>query len=157
MRACVVEREAAGATFRAARAAVDGPAALDLLLAGGDDFVVTLQGTDEPALVVGLAGVAAEAGGVGIEVAAGELAVTVGDGATCDVGTWIGDGARTVSLRVVGDVAAGAAADLATRYDPAACGDGGWDALAVLTHRTYVPASEHSRAKGAGAGLIDND
>ncbi len=32
-----------------------------------------------------------------------------------------------------------------------------WRAMAALAKRTYVPASEESRALGAGAGRIDND
>ena len=32
-----------------------------------------------------------------------------------------------------------------------------WEALSVFAHRTYVPATEASRLKGAGAGLTDND
>ncbi len=32
-----------------------------------------------------------------------------------------------------------------------------WEALSAFAHRTYVPASEASRLKGAGAGLTDND
>lgn len=32
-----------------------------------------------------------------------------------------------------------------------------WRAVDDLGRRTYVPASEQSRARGAGAGLIDND
>ena len=32
-----------------------------------------------------------------------------------------------------------------------------WQALEALGARTYVPASAQSRAKGAGAGLADND
>ncbi len=32
-----------------------------------------------------------------------------------------------------------------------------WESLSAFSHRTYVPASESSRLKGAGAGLTDND
>jgi hypothetical protein len=32
-----------------------------------------------------------------------------------------------------------------------------WDGLCRFASRTYVPASEHSRRAGAGAGLTDND
>lgn len=32
-----------------------------------------------------------------------------------------------------------------------------WDALDALAKRTYVPASEESRTRGAGAGRTDND
>lgn len=39
----------------------------------------------------------------------------------------------------------------------AAPDSGAWDALTQLAHRTYAPATEASRLKGAGAGLSDND
>ena len=32
-----------------------------------------------------------------------------------------------------------------------------WDVLNQFAHRTYAPATEESRLKGAGAGLSDND
>ena len=32
-----------------------------------------------------------------------------------------------------------------------------WRALEARAHLTYVPATEASRQKGAGAGLVDND
>ncbi|MDJ0630577.1 MAG: DUF3726 domain-containing protein [Rhodobacter sp.] len=32
-----------------------------------------------------------------------------------------------------------------------------WTTLATYAHRTYAPATEESRLKGAGAGLTDND
>ena len=32
-----------------------------------------------------------------------------------------------------------------------------WTVLQTLAHRTYAPATEASRAKGAGAGMTDND
>lgn len=32
-----------------------------------------------------------------------------------------------------------------------------WNRLAALAHRTYAPATEESRLRGAGAGLSDND
>lgn len=41
-----------------------------------------------------------------------------------------------------------------TRAIPAAKA---WDTLNRFAHRTYAPATEESRLKGAGAGLSDND
>lgn len=32
-----------------------------------------------------------------------------------------------------------------------------WDRLAIFAHRTFAPATEESRLRGAGAGLNDND
>jgi hypothetical protein len=33
----------------------------------------------------------------------------------------------------------------------------GWEALSYFAAKTYVPASDHSRLSGAGAGVIDSD
>ncbi len=41
-----------------------------------------------------------------------------------------------------------------TRATPS---DAGWAALGHFAHRTYAPATDESRLKGAGAGLSDND
>jgi hypothetical protein len=32
-----------------------------------------------------------------------------------------------------------------------------WSRIERYAYRTYVPATEHSRRHGAGAGMIDND
>ena len=51
------------------------------------------------------------------------------------------------------------AEDATHRWQPGAVdiADEIWEALSAFAHRTYVPASEASRLKGAGAGLTDND
>jgi len=41
-----------------------------------------------------------------------------------------------------------------TRAEPAA---DAWDTLNQFAHKTYAPATEQSRLRGAGAGLSDND
>jgi len=53
----------------------------------------------------------------------------------------------------------GAAGAPALRPKPGAVDIAGeiWEALGRFAHRTYVPATEASRLKGAGAGLTDND
>lgn len=43
---------------------------------------------------------------------------------------------------------------VATRADPEASA---WETLTVFAHRTYAPATEESRLKGAGAGITDRD
>ncbi len=50
--------------------------------------------------------------------------------------------------RPVGAVAGSGPVDIADEI---------WEALCAYAHRTYVPATEQSRLKGAGAGLTDND
>lgn len=47
--------------------------------------------------------------------------------------------------------------DATRRYRRADPDPGTWDRLTRLAHRTYAPATEESRLKGAGAGLADND
>ncbi len=51
------------------------------------------------------------------------------------------------------------AEEVTHRWQPGAVdiADEIWEALSAFAHRTYVPASEASRLKGAGAGLTDND
>ncbi|MCT4556297.1 MAG: DUF3726 domain-containing protein [Pelagimonas sp.] len=47
--------------------------------------------------------------------------------------------------------------DLLPGADRAMPAPDAWDHLCQLAHRTYAPATEESRARGAGAGLSDND
>jgi len=156
MRASQVARDGASTTFLEARAGIDGPAAIDLLLAG-DGETVALCDVDEPALMLGLAGAAAETNGVGFVFEEGGDAVVIGDGAAIVAADWGRRGARRFTLRLRRDVAGHTGDGSVTRYDPVTCGDGGWGQLAALAHKTYVPASDRSRLSGAGAGLTDND
>ena len=157
VRESAVESGGTGLAFKAARAAVDGPAAIDLLLAGTVDETITLNDVDEPALLVGLAGAAAQVHGVSIALDAGDGEMVLGVGAEIVPAEWRAAGKRTLVMRQCNDLNGGDAGNLATRYDPAACADSGWDQLVALAHRTYVPASDQSRLSGAGAGLTDND
>ncbi|MBT2130588.1 DUF3726 domain-containing protein [Aliiroseovarius lamellibrachiae] len=53
-----------------------------------------------------------------------------------------------------------APAEMAGRREPvmrADVSDESWERLGVFAHRTYAPATEESRLRGAGAGLSDND
>ena len=157
MRESLAKPDGSGLAFKAARAAADGPAAIDLLLAGGANATITLGDVDEPALLVGLAGVAAKAHGVGVRLHAADVEVAIGQGTDITPIECSLSRDCTVIMRLCGDFNCGDATGLATRYDPAACGDSGWDRLAALAHKTYVPASDESRLSGAGAGLTDND
>jgi hypothetical protein len=65
---------------------------------------------------------------------------------------WAGLGAQ-ISISTAGlDEAA-----VATAASGVSVADASWDQLMDFVHKTYVPASEHSRLTGAGAGLIDSD
>ena len=149
----VIDRAAEVTTFRTARASVDGVAAIDLLLAGMPGDTIELQELDEPVLLLGLAGVAAELHDVGFEVHHVGGISSVG---AAVVGL---DAIKpgTVMLGLTTSEPAEASSGLATRYDPVTVGDNGWEKLGALAYKTYVPASEQSRISGAGAGLTDND
>ena len=153
-----VVRSVDGVTvFEAARVGVDGVAAVDLLLAGVAGDSVTLEDLDEPRLLIGLAGVAAKAHGVGFAIGTEACSLVIGDGSAIAVANVQFAGGETVVLRLRPDLSSVDGAALASRYDPAATADGSWTQIEQLAHKTYVPASDASRLSGAGAGLTDND
>lgn len=154
---CQVVRDKGGATFQPARAGMAGPPAIDLLLADVGDETATLQDVDEPVLLLGLAGVAGKANQVGFAIASTEGDIVVDDVAAMPSPDWIVAAKRRMTLRLLTDRPPSRETDLASRYDPMACGDSGWEALEALAYKTYVPASDQSRISGAGAGLTDND
>ena len=143
--------------FEAARAGVDGVAGLDLLLAGVAGDAVTLEDLDEPRLLIGLAGVAAKAHGVGFAIGAETNEIVIGGGSEIAAAHVQFAGGETVVLRLRSDLSGVDDGALASRYDPAATADDSWTRIEQLAHRTYVPASDASRLSGAGAGLTDND
>ncbi len=143
--------------FEAARAGVDGVAGIDLLLAGVAGDAVTLKELDEPRLLIGLAGVAAKAHGVGFAIGTETNEFVIGGGSGIAAAHVQLAGGETVALGRRPDLSGVDGAVLASRYDPAATADGSWSLIEQLAHRTYVPASDASRLSGAGAGLTDND
>ncbi len=74
------------------------------------------------------------------------------DGAALDLSGTAPDLAPLVELTPGGQI--GAATPMRSRARPAA---EIWATLNRFAHRTYAPATEESRLKGAGAGLSDND
>lgn len=143
--------------FRDARAAYCGPSAFDSIVAGTVERQVKLLGVDVPLLILGFAGVAASTYGIELELADNN-------------GTWAHLAPDTAQ---VGNAVPGPGADLTIRrdttrlepptavpvyptqdiqVDPAL-----WRQINEFAGRTYVPASEASRKKGAGAGLVDTD
>lgn len=143
--------------FQAARAAIDGIAAIDLLLADAGAARVILCDLDEPRLLLGLAGATGDASGVGFSLVTGDDESVVGAETAIAPATFRLTRGCTLELTFRPDLPGRDTAPSATRYDPAATGDGGWDAIQRLAHKTYVPASDQSRLSGAGAGLTDND
>jgi len=142
-------------SFADAHVARCGPSALDLLLSDDTGGEVRLVNVDAPLLLVGLAGVAADAW-------ATDIAMQFSDGCTVRVGPAGLD--MSVPPPVAGvDVimelrkAGGTPSD---RKPPSGGLDVDarlWTEALALAARTYVPASDASRARGAGAGEIDND
>ena len=124
----------------------------------GLQTAIVLHDLDEPALMLGFAGVAADE-----HRATFSLSEQVGDfGLTPDCIISSSEefpiGSRTIILHHATGLSGGrASGDLASRYDPDDTSDTGWDRLTALAHKTYVPASDQSRLHGAGAGLTDND
>lgn len=150
-----VEDTQTGLVFHDARAARAGPSALDLLADGGMTEHAILRNVDSPVMLLGLAGTLSAQYGtaVGLEFANGARARVASDClqitgavsyASCDVQvqriTWSGVPARPT--------------DATTGFN---ANEDIWAKLESLAAKTYVPATDESRRRGAGAGLIDND
>ena len=149
---------AKGGEFLSARAAVTGPSAIDLLIAGdANDAEVHLLGLDAPALLLGLAGVAADNYGITFSVAITNCRYVVGPDGDVDAMSFPIEGPVDVLLRRSVDMDRKPLLEAPSRYDPISVADTGKPALDALAWKTYVPASAHSRISGAGAGLTDND
>lgn len=130
-----------------------GPALCDGALPPGPDGSVLTGAVRNPAILLGYAALVAKASGNPLAVAWPGCDVLLGGGAADirSAGTLTIERVEAVRLAVVpGALLERAEARCAT--DEAT-----WSALLALGHRTFVPPSAHSRAKGAGAGLSDND
>jgi hypothetical protein len=144
--------------FCDARAAIDGVAAIDHVLATEPGTQAALVNIDEFALLLGLVGSAAQEHNVCFTISVGSDEYLVEPG--CALGpenlTALGENCIKLS-RISERVEALTLPKLSSRYDPASTSDAGWDRLTEFANRTYVPASVQSRLRGAGAGLTDND
>ncbi len=144
-----------GMVFDHARVGRIGPCALDLVMAGAAGDGVILSDVDAPWLMIGLAGYAADEQGAGFELAFSNGArVCVSPQGLEVSGQVPGRGCEiAISSRPVdADRGRAAGSDRGAEVDPEH-----WAQVEVLAARTYVPATEASRALGAGAGLTDND
>ena len=74
------------------------------------------------------------------------------DGHSLTLPTALPDHAQLISVRLGGTLAGPVALQSRATPDQFA-----WAALNRFAHRTYAPATEESRLRGAGAGLSDND
>ena len=117
---------------------VTGPIAYPLLVV---PFVAAAQRTVGSAFVLEWPGVSVGVDAAGLHLASGADALAVAaDELVCDTRSQLPSG---------GAVAAGTGG---IKVDPVPLAR-----LGAYAHRTYVPASEASRERGAGAGLDDND
>lgn len=138
---------------------VRGASAVDLALASGADGV-TLADLAQPVLIIGFAGIAADA-------RHGSVAIDFGMGDATDRASAIVDAS---GVTITGSCPQ--QCDIAIRSVPTSVSDEAprpsyfgsievaeehWTRVAELAAATYVPATEASRLKGAGAGLTDND
>ena len=145
-----------GWVFPHARTAAAGPAALDLLMAGDVLGGVELTDADAPWLLVGLAGTMVGPSTPAIELdfaSFGSVRVWAGGMRTQGA---IPTTSATVRLTCVDPAMEHKAQTLRTAdgvdADPEA-----WGRIQALAALTYVPSDPLSRARGAGAGSIDNE
>ena len=134
------------------RPAMEGIAAIDWLVAGGRDAVVHFEAADHPATMLGLLGQAA----INHDVAFTVEATVGGSSGIVDAAP------DTEALEAMssGFRIRLAEAPRSTREPETGHLDidgGAWERLSALAFETYVPSSDVSRLKGAGAGLVDND
>ena len=131
---------------------IEGVAVIDWLLANPQTGTVFIEKTDDKMLLIGLLVCAIQRfGGVFILQASHKAepftimdASQLKDGLP-ETGVW------TLSYKS-GQVASSAVLYHHTDTDLSI-----WEALEARANLTYVPATETSRQKGAGAGLVDND
>ncbi|MEX3010715.1 DUF3726 domain-containing protein [Hoeflea sp. TYP-13] len=138
-----------GAVFHHGCAATAGPAAMDLLLSKTDIRRVRIEDVDVPLLVAGLAGIRAAESNRAVLVEVDGAAKSL---AACDFERLKHATAITFVLGT-GQLSSGADTGVsAAEVDAAA-----WSDCEKLAARTYVPATEQSRVRGAGANITDND
>lgn len=141
--------------FADARVAWCGPSAVDLLQCVETGDMVRLTGIDAPLLLVGFAGLAARDTGISLSFSNG-CAVLVGPGGLDMRGAMPSAGADA-ALAVTGRPDRSGPGVHEPSQDGIDIDAALWAEALALAARTYVPASDASRATGAGAGDIDND
>lgn len=124
----------------------------DLVGTGGH---VTMHGITHPLLVVPFAGFAARHTGGALELSWDNAKLTTdGD----KLAMWSDDGlAPTAATRLTCRRLCRMPKPGRMPGQRAAVRTATWDALTCLAHRTYAPATEDSRLRGAGAGATDTD
>lgn len=122
---------------------------------GCDAPVVKLENVHTPLLLVPFAGWAFD----GVQVDWAGVSIVANQVEAAVTGT-ISSDPITATVQITTRPASNLGAAQIThssRVGPVDIADEIWEGLSALAHRTYVPATEASRLKGAGAGLTDND
>ena len=131
---------------------IEGVAVIDWLLANPQTGTVFIEKTDDKMLLLGLLVCAIQRfGGVFILQASHKAEpVTIRDASQ------LKDGLPETEVWTL-SYKSGQVASSAVLYHHTDTDLSIWEALEVRANLTYVPATETSRQKGAGAGLVDND
>lgn len=137
-------------------AALHGPSLFDLAATKVDVFQARLLQVDCSLLLVGLAGIAVEDYGLETEIKfAEDLIVEVTSSGSITNGALISGQVSNIHITCRHSEAQGSAET--ERLSSFELNEEGVKKLLKLAAKTYVPATEASREKGAGAGLTDND
>ena len=131
---------------------IEGVAVIDWLLANPQTGTVFIEKTDDKMLLIGLLVCAIQRfGGVFILQASHKAeSVTIRDASQ------LKDGLPETEIWTL-SYKSGQVASSALLYHHTDTDLSIWEALEARANLTYVPATETSRQKGAGAGLVDND
>ena len=133
-----------------------GPSPFELLVAG-DVEVVIMERTDAPLLLLGLAGIVAGRTEAVFALSVGAGVPIIVDAHSMSFVNDLSSGS-TDSIRIsLVDPVDSDSTDQRLRPHGVEVDERWWTAARGLAARTHVPASDDSRRRGAGAGLLDND
>ena len=147
-------------TPAAGRAAIEGVAAIDWLVAQPPSAQLLVQACDSIMMLAGLMLLAGKEFHKGFYIRvtdAGDATLIVPDKA---VPVKALEGVRlpfTVHCAPLDEMSHNHEAELPAYAGRCQVGADDWQALSALAFKNYVPATEASRMNGAGAGLVDND
>ena len=131
---------------------IEGVAVIDWLLANPQTGTVFIETTDDKMLLFGLLVCAIQRFGGVFMLQASPKAEPV----TIRGASQLKDGLPDTEVWML-SYQSGQVASSAVLYHHTNTDLSVWEALETLAKLTYVPATETSRQKGAGAGLVDND
>lgn len=149
-----LKRHGAGWRLASVAVAIGGPGVVDWVFSTQPGEPVALSEVDAPTLLIGLIGqaLARSDAGRAVTVFGAGMSVTVAaDGLSASLGVLTPGIGLTLRLERAGR------GGLVAPPDGVEVDRDAWRELAVLAARTLVPADAASRARGAGAGDIDNE